>query len=104
MRWCWACWLRRRCSRSSGSPGCPMPGSDVAIRRARPEDATPIARLHVKTWRETYQHLAPEAAVQTLDLPYRHAVWVKMLEQGTRTVLVGEQDGAVIAIGSSGPA
>lgn len=81
-----------------------MRASDVEIRRAGPQDATPIARLHVKTWRETYQHLAPEAAVRILDLPYRHAVWVKMLEQGARTVLVGEQDGAIVAIGSSGPA
>ena len=81
-----------------------MRGSNIVIRRAGPQDATPIARLHVKTWRETYQHLAPEPAVRILDLPYRHAVWVKMLEQGTRTVLVGEQDGAVIAIGSSGSA
>jgi ribosomal protein S18 acetylase RimI-like enzyme len=81
-----------------------MRGSDLAIRRAGPQDATPIARLHVKTWRETYAGIAPEAAVRVLDLPYRHAVWVKMLEQGTRTVLVAEHAGAVVAIGSSGPA
>jgi len=81
-----------------------MRGSDVTIRRARPEDATPIARLHVKTWRETYRGLAPEAAVRILDLPYRHAVWVKMLEQATCTVLVAEQAGMIVAIGSSGPA
>jgi ribosomal protein S18 acetylase RimI-like enzyme len=81
-----------------------MRGSDLVIRRARPEDATPIARLHVKTWRETYRDLAPENAVRTLDLPYRHAVWVKMLDEATRTVLVGERDGSLVAIGSSGPA
>ncbi|HVZ01955.1 MAG TPA: GNAT family N-acetyltransferase [Dongiaceae bacterium] len=81
-----------------------MRGSDVAIRRARPEDATPIARLHVKTWRETYRGLAPESAVRILDLPYRHAVWVKMLEQAARTVLVGAARGRIVAIGSSGPA
>jgi ribosomal protein S18 acetylase RimI-like enzyme len=81
-----------------------MPASDVTIRRARAEDATPIARLHVKTWRETYRHLAPASAMRTLDLAYRHAVWVKMLEQATRTVLVGEQAGIIVAIGSSGPA
>jgi ribosomal protein S18 acetylase RimI-like enzyme len=81
-----------------------MPRSDVTIRAATPDDATPIARLHVKTWRETYAHLAPDAAVRILDLPYRRAVWVKLLEQGTRTVLVAEHDGAIVAIGSSGPA
>jgi ribosomal protein S18 acetylase RimI-like enzyme len=78
--------------------------SDVVIRRARPEDATPIARLHVKTWRETYRHLAPESAIRVLDLSYRHAVWVKLLEQATRSVLVGEVAGNIVAIGSSGPA
>ncbi len=81
-----------------------MDASDFRIRPARPEDATPIARLHVKTWRETYKDLAPEAAQHILDLPYRHAVWVKMLEHGERTVLVGESGGAIVAIGSSGPA
>ena len=81
-----------------------MRGSDLAIRRARPEDATPIARLHVKTWRETYKNLAPESAYQVLDLPYRHAVWVKMLDEGSRTVLVGEQSGTIVAIGSGGSA
>src|SRR5262249_30228764 len=39
-----------------------------------------------------------------LDLPYRHAVWVKMLEAGQRTILVAEHDDAIVAIGSSGPA
>jgi ribosomal protein S18 acetylase RimI-like enzyme len=81
-----------------------MNGSDVVIRHARPEDATPIARLHVRTWRETYRHLAPEATVRILDLPYRHAVWVKLLDEGCRTVLVGEIEGSIAAIGTSGPA
>jgi ribosomal protein S18 acetylase RimI-like enzyme len=81
-----------------------MNGSDIVIRRARPEDATPIARLHVKTWHETYRHLAPEAAVRILDLPYRHAVWVKMLDEGRRTILVDEVEGSIVAIGTSGPA
>jgi ribosomal protein S18 acetylase RimI-like enzyme len=64
----------------------------------------PIARLHVKTWRKTYRDLAPESAMRILDLPYRHAAWVKLLDAGERTVLVGEQDGRIVAIGSSGPA
>ena len=81
-----------------------MPAGDLVIRRARAEDATPIARLHVKTWRETYAAIAPESAVRVLDLPYRHAVWVKMLEQGARTILVAEHAGPIVAIGSGGPA
>jgi len=81
-----------------------MRASDIAIRRATSADATPIARLHVKTWRETYAAIAPETAVRILDLPYRHAVWVKMLEQATRTILVAEHTGTIVAIGSSGPA
>lgn len=81
-----------------------MPRSDVLIRAARAEDATPIARLHVKTWRETYAGMAPDAAVRILDLPYRHAVWVKMLEDPARTVLAAEHDGTIVAIGSSGAA
>jgi ribosomal protein S18 acetylase RimI-like enzyme len=81
-----------------------MRAGEVTIRRASAADATPIARLHVKTWRETYRDLAPEAALRALDLPYRHAVWVKMLDAGTRTILVGAQEGAIIAIGSGGPA
>jgi ribosomal protein S18 acetylase RimI-like enzyme len=80
-----------------------MRASDISIRIARPEDATPIARLHVKTWRETYRELAPESAVRILDLAYRHAVWVNILDEGRRTVLVAEQNRDIIAIGSSGP-
>jgi ribosomal protein S18 acetylase RimI-like enzyme len=76
----------------------------IRIRRATPADATPIARLHVNTWRATYRDMAPAEAARILGLPYRHAVWVKMLEHGERTVLVAEQDGRVAAIGSSGPA
>ena len=75
---------------------------DVTIRRARPDDATPIARLHVAAWQATYRGIAPASACRILDLPYRHAVWVKMLAAQERTILVAESGGTIVGIGTSG--
>jgi hypothetical protein len=41
--------------------------TEIALRRAQQADAEAIARLHVQVWRETYRHLAPEAAFKALD-------------------------------------
>ncbi len=81
-----------------------MSRADLVIRAARPQDALEIARLHVAVWRATYRDLAPPEALRALDVPQRQARWVEMLARGERSVLVAEQDGRIVGIGTAGAA
>jgi ribosomal protein S18 acetylase RimI-like enzyme len=50
------------------------------IRRATPEDAAAVARVHIESWRSTYRGLVPEEVLERLDLKERTALWQGILE------------------------
>jgi ribosomal protein S18 acetylase RimI-like enzyme len=79
-------------------------GTEVRIRAAVRADAPAIAALHVTVWRATYRDLAPPEALRILDLEFRLKRWVETLEQGERTVLVAENGGHIVGIGTAGAA
>jgi Acetyltransferase (GNAT) family len=68
----------------------------VEVRRAVPEDAAPIADIHVRTWQVAYRGLMPDELLQGLSVTRREKVWRKALtgEQGT-AVFVAVEDGVV---------
>jgi ribosomal protein S18 acetylase RimI-like enzyme len=47
----------------------------MVIRRARPEDAAAIARVHVESWRSTYAGLLPERLLLKLSSARHEARW-----------------------------
>jgi ribosomal protein S18 acetylase RimI-like enzyme len=58
------------------------------IRAAQPQDARPIAELHVASWRAGYRALMPEAYLDELSVEDRVALWETILADGQTTVLI----------------
>ena len=51
----------------------------MIIREAKLEDAEAIARVHVDTWRTTYQGIIPESYIAKLSYQKRKERWIEML-------------------------
>ncbi len=62
--------------------------SDVAIRRARPEDARGIAQVRVDAWRVTYRGLIPDAYLDGMTVEASEAHWRRILEAAPNTTSV----------------
>jgi ribosomal protein S18 acetylase RimI-like enzyme len=80
--------------------------SEIAVRRALPDDAEGLARVHVRTWQIAYAGLVPQAVLDSLDIAARTTRWRAILEgldQQGRTWVAIEGD-EVIGFSSSGPA
>ncbi|NIX77705.1 GNAT family N-acetyltransferase [Microvirga terricola] len=78
--------------------------TEVALRRAQQGDAEAIARLHAQVWRETYRHLAPEAAFQALDEAARLSRWrdILAMPSSEKSVLLAEIRGRIAGFGLAG--
>ena len=79
----------------------------VTVRPARPEDASEMALVIVRSWRETYRGLMPD---RVLDDPgfqsARERFWTAALtdERYRRNrIAVAERDGVMIGVAMSGP-
>lgn len=66
------------------------------VRRATPEDAAAIARVHVASWRVTYASLGEEF-LASLDVNERIALWTRVLAEGESQTFVAEADEAIVA-------
>ncbi len=66
----------------------------MAIRIAQPEDAAAIAKVHIDSWRTTYQGIVPDAYLASLSYEQRTHGWHTILCQSdsTRFVYVVEDD------------
>jgi L-amino acid N-acyltransferase YncA len=68
----------------------------VHVRRARPEDAAAIARVHTEAWQAAYEHVFGAERLATIDVAEREQRWRARLEAPEdAVVLVSEQEGAV---------
>ncbi|GAA3383672.1 GNAT family N-acetyltransferase [Cryptosporangium minutisporangium] len=81
--------------------------SSLTIRPARPEDAAQMARVNVRSWRETYRGLMPDAVLDDPGfLAARERFWTAALTDERyreNRVAVAERDGGLIGIAMSGP-
>jgi ribosomal protein S18 acetylase RimI-like enzyme len=73
----------------------------ILIRKAEPKDAAGIARVHVESWRSTYQGIVPDAYLDCLDEAERAEHWRDLLEHGM-LVLLAERAGVVIGFATGG--
>ncbi len=81
-------------------------GLNVTIRPASPADAGPIARVHVDSWRTTYEGIIPAEYLANLSYRDRQSMWSEALttDQPATTILVAETEaGDVIGFASAGP-
>ena len=74
----------------------------AAIRPATAADAPGIARVHVDTWRSTYEGIVPQAFLDSLDLDARAKQWEEWLVREGVHVFVAEVAGGVCGFISGG--
>ncbi|KOO44263.1 GNAT family N-acetyltransferase [Priestia koreensis] len=73
----------------------------MKIRRAVPEDAASIARVHVDSWRTTYKGIVSEDYLNKLSYRKRQEMWEGAIPKGH--VFVAESpDGRVVGFASGG--
>lgn len=79
---------------------------NVLVRAARPADADAIGRVHSESWRLTYAGLVSSRYLATLDEEVLAERWRRRLSapRGESSLLVAEQDGAVVGFALHGPA
>lgn len=76
------------------------------IRPAHAHDAAAIAKVHVESWRTTYQSIMPDDFLARLSYAEREQLWRQVLTEADSPsfVYVGEGDlGRVIGFVSGGP-
>ncbi len=75
------------------------------IRKARAVDAKAIAKVHVRSWRETYKDIVDNEYLKNLSIPARTKKWEESLkkpEQNNWTFLVEDSIGKVVGFITGG--
>ncbi|RID93105.1 GNAT family N-acetyltransferase [Gemmobacter lutimaris] len=73
----------------------------MPLRRAGPEDAAALARLHHRVWLECYETLAPPEAVAALTEARRLDQWTRLLAgDDPVTVIAGEGAAGFVCFGA----
>jgi ribosomal protein S18 acetylase RimI-like enzyme len=74
----------------------------VTVRRAIAADIPEIVRVHIDTWRSTYQGIVPQHFLNALDAAKRAAMWKEEIAKDDCHVLVAEDAGAICGFISGG--
>jgi ribosomal protein S18 acetylase RimI-like enzyme len=72
------------------------------VRPATVDDAQAVARVHVASWRSTYEGLLPGDFLETLSEAGYTERWTRFIGQGSSRVYVVEQNGEVVGFASGG--
>ncbi len=78
----------------------------MLIRPAEIRDAEAIGDAHVTVWNETYRSIMPDTLLDSLDAAERAKAWaarIPTFRQNRQTLMVAEDEGAVIAFAGCGP-
>jgi ribosomal protein S18 acetylase RimI-like enzyme len=68
----------------------------MTVRAAGIDDAIPIARVHIESWRAAYRGLMADDLLAGLDLAQRILLWRRILSASEWPTLVVEDEGAVV--------
>lgn len=76
------------------------------LRRAVPEDAAEIARVHIASWQSTYRGLVPQDHLDALPRGQerRRGQWAERIEAQSVSVFVAEGEAGVFGFVSGGAA
>ncbi|MBM3286119.1 MAG: GNAT family N-acetyltransferase [Candidatus Eisenbacteria bacterium] len=66
------------------------------IRRATPDDAEPLAKLHIDSWRAAYRGLVPDGHLDSLDYRLRAQRFRDSLAQNAEESYLAEQNGEIL--------
>ncbi len=72
------------------------------IRAATILDAPAIARVHVSSWRTTYEGLLPDEFLESLSESAYSERWKRVITDGTTRIYVAEADNEVVGFASGG--
>ena len=75
---------------------------DVRIRKAELDDAPAIGLVHVKSWRQTYPRIIPDAYLAALDSEERASMWKQALAAARVLVFVAEDRGGIVGFIAGG--
>ncbi len=78
----------------------------IRIRTANPEDAFPMAKVHVDTWRSAYSGIMPTDFLSRLSYQDRERWWRDILakeQPATSNFVALSANGGVIGLASGGP-
>jgi len=77
---------------------------DIVIRQARMEDAEPIARVQVETWRDAYRDIVDGAHLAHMSVGEQTGKWREWLRSDSRhrPIFVGDELGEVVGFISGG--
>jgi GNAT superfamily N-acetyltransferase len=68
----------------------------MLIREARVSDAAGIARVHIDTWRTTYQGTVPQDRLDRMNYEKREHSWADALREGKNYTAVAENQQAKV--------
>ncbi len=85
-----------------------MQGAELnaTIRTANPTDAAPIAKVHVDSWRTTYEGIVPAEYLANLSYSDRQSMWNDALttdRPATSNFVAQTESGDVVGFASAGP-
>ncbi len=83
-----------------------MVGVETRIRAANPADAGSIARVHVESWRTTYDGIVDAEFLAGLSYSDRESSWTRILtsdQPDTRTSVAEISAGDVVGFAHAGP-
>jgi len=75
----------------------------VEIRAAKTGDAEAIAQVYIETWRSTYAGTLPDRVLVGMSERRQKNSWESAIRGHRETVLVAEEAGQIIGVGSCGP-
>ena len=73
------------------------------IRRATPDDAAALAKVHIDSWRAAYRGLVPDSYLDRLDYDRRTQGLRQLLAAHSADTYLAEQDGEVLGLLTLGP-
>ena len=79
----------------------------VVIRTARPDDAGPIAHVHIATWHAAYAGMIPHSVLLGLSSTSEYKYWRHTIASRSSECAVyvaAAESGAILGYGSAGPA
>ena len=77
----------------------------MEVRRARPADASAVARVHVETWQAAYVDVFGAERLAGIDTPGRERQALRLIESAEADVFVAvEDEGRIVGFAASGAA
>ena len=84
--------------------------ANLHIRPATIADAPSIARVHVATWRSTYQGIVPDAYLSSMSVTRNTELWDRILTKDAEqsderiSLIASTEDAGILGFVSGGPA